>query len=551
MKPLPRSGCAFSAILLAALELGAPAFPEEKREPLSEEIVLQATRAPDRYLLGWNEYRSQHFLVDSDLPGWTVAELIRKLEKLRAVELRCLLAKDVPIPGRVRVIASSTPLLFSELARDRFFIGSFARCQTYQMNCRWLMYDEVIYANGSRRGGCTDDLFVAANHFVSRLGEPIIVLPVAGGGVHAEVIAHEVAHYLASVLFFQPPPWFREGFASFVQTIGSDPLENPPPTGTHIRSGERVMEGAVGLAPPGLMAALCRDHVSAGEALTWDGEESSTRPGRYHAQSWLLYHWLWNMRSSGLSEFQRRLANAENPDLAWRQAFPEFDPQRPGGVASLDKALLRYELNLSGSIYYRRKAEPDTRYTESALPPSDVHVLLLDARYSVQPQKLHWLGPELTKLLEEEPLQAEGISWRADIDRTSPLLLLRKAVEKFPRDWRAWLMLGRAEEDGDRKLVAFQTAVKLNPDSALAHSELALLLASSEHPSDAFPFAKRATELAPWDAGATVALARIAAILNACDEAIEMHKRAMRLGARAGLHAQLDEVIGRCSAPRN
>ena len=534
--------------------LGAAALAEEKPEPLSEEIVVKGTRAPDRYLLGWHEYRSQHFVVDSDLPDWTVAELVRRLEKLRAVELRNLLAEDVAIPGRVRVIASSASLLFSDLARDRFFTGSSLRCQTYQMNCRWLVNNEV-FDNGAsaafRRGACTDDLFVAANYFVSRLGEPTIVLPVAGGRVHAEVIAHEVAHYLASVLFFQPPPWFREGFASFVQTIGGDPLENPPPTGTHIQRGERVIEGAVGLAPPGLMAALCRDHVSAGEALTWDGEESSRRPGRYHAQSWLLYHWLWNERSRGLSEFQRRLANAENPDLAWRQVFPEFDPKRPGGAASLDKALLRYEMNLGGYIYSRRKAEANTRYTESTLAPSDVHVLLLDARYSVQPQKLDWLGPELTKLLEEEPLQVVGISWHADLDRTSPLLLLRKAIEKLPLDWRAWLMLGRAEEDGERKLVALQTAVKLNPDSALAHSELALLLARSEHPSDALPFAKRAVELAPWDAGATVALAQIAATLNACDEAIEMHKRAVRLGARADLHAQLDEVIGRCAPTRN
>lgn len=64
-------------------------------------------------------------MLDSDLPSRTAAELIRRLEKLRAAELRSLLAEDLAIPGRVRVIASGASLLFTELAQDRFFTGSF------------------------------------------------------------------------------------------------------------------------------------------------------------------------------------------------------------------------------------------------------------------------------------------------------------------------------------------------------------------------------------------------------------------------------------------
>jgi|GEM_PF-3024049 len=529
--------------------LGSSALAKDEREPLSEEIVVQGARTPERYLLGWHEYRSQHFVLDSDLPTWTAAELIRRLEKLRAAELRSLLADDLLVPGRVRVIASSASLLFTELARDRFFIGSFLRCQTFQLACSRLLSDDLFETyNVSRRGACDRDLYVSANYFVSRLGEPTIVLPVALGRVIPEVIAHELAHHLASVLFVRPPPWFREGFASFIQTLGGEPLENPPPTGTHIRTGERVIEGAVGLIPPGLMATLCRDHVTAGEALTWDGEEKPDRPARYHAQSWLLYHFLWNTHPRKLTEFQRRLANAEDPDLAWRQAFPEYDPKRPG---ALNRELLRYEMDTHGYVYYRRSGEADIRYSESALQPSDVHMLLLDARYSAQPQKVEWLGPELTKLLEEEPLQAVGVSWRAELDGRSPLPPLRKAVEKFPADWRAWFLLGRAEEDPDKKLVAYQTAVQLNQDSAWAQSGLASVLANGPNPWDALRYARRAVELAPWDARAAATLARVNALLNGCEGAIEMRRRAMLLGADADLQRHTDEVLAGCAPSRN
>src|SRR5262249_19073049 len=152
------------------------------------------------------------------------------------------------------------------------------------------------------------DLFYAADYFLSYLGEPTIVLPVSGLYVNSEVVAHQVGHYLASVLFLHPPPWFLEGFAAFLQTVGSHPLDNPPLIGSNIQRGERMIRGAIGLVAPGFVAALCNDWVPAKELLGWQGEESDGRRGRYHSQSWLLYHWLWNERSRQLSSFQSRLA---------------------------------------------------------------------------------------------------------------------------------------------------------------------------------------------------------------------------------------------------
>ncbi|HME90703.1 MAG TPA: hypothetical protein VKE49_04715, partial [Myxococcaceae bacterium] len=218
---------------------------EKKRPSSTEEIVIQGPRrSPDKNLFGWHEYRSQHFLVDSDLSTSKVEGLIEKLESLRAVELDSLVDEPVVIPGRVRVIASRLSLVRDELARDEYFTGSGRGCQLLNITCRQLAEDEAnVGFVPFGVGKCSKDLLLAANYFVSRLGEPTIVLPVLGLRVNSEVVAHELAHYLAAVLFLHPPPWFREGFATFVQTVGGEVLENAPPTGSHILRGERFVSG--------------------------------------------------------------------------------------------------------------------------------------------------------------------------------------------------------------------------------------------------------------------------------------------------------------------
>ena len=302
------------------------------------------------------------------------------------------------------------------------------------------------------------------------------------------------------------------------------------------------------------MAALCGSWLSSSALFTWDGEENAGGRGTHHIESWLLYHWLWNMRPKQLAAFQRRLALAENPDTAWRRVFPEFDPTRRDGIRSLDNALYRHRRDPRG-VYFRRKAEAVARYTETPLSPSDVHLLLVDARYSVQPRKARsapWLRPELIKVLQEDPHQAVALSWRAELDGTSALAPLRESVEKRPGDWRAWLLLGDAEEKPEQKHAAYQVAVKLNPDSALAQDHLALQLASSGQPMDAVPFAKRAVELAPWDAHATATLARVDVALGACDEAVEARNRAVQMaGGDAALDGLVDAVARCVPSPEN
>jgi len=547
-------------MLIAALSLSAPTHGQGKKRSGSEDVTVVGERkVPDDYFSGWREYRSKHFVVDSNLLSGIAGGLTERLEKFRAIELASLTAEPVALPGRIRVIAATASSRFAELARDQYQVGSGPHCQTAGQTCMDLGHLPAFQARGMApqffltsdlEKGCSRDLTYSAGYFVSRLGEPTIVIPVSGLRAHSEVLAHQLAHYLASVFFLNPPPWFVEGFAAFVQTIGGLPLENPPASGTHDQRGERVVNAAVGLAPPGFVVALCGDWVPAQKLLTWNGEELAARPGRFHAQSWLLYHWLWNERSKQLAKFQSLLASAQDWASAWREAFPQFNPDEPGALQALDDSLESHR-SRPKAAYFRAQAQADERYTSEEISPAEVHMLWLDARYSAQPlprQNPDWLRSELHQLLLEEPLQPLALAWRAELDQKPALALLRKATDKWPNNWQAWLLRGDAAEAPEEKGSAYQKALKLNADSALAQERMALFLATHGSPLDALSFAKQALQLAPWNASATATLAVVDAALEQCDEAFATQERARRLSVHGELPRQLAEVERRCGA---
>src|SRR5262249_38820134 len=184
--------------------------------------------------------------------------------------------------------------------------------------------------------------------------------------------------------------------------------------------------------------------------------------------------------------------------------------------------------------------------------PAEVHMLWLDARYSAEAVPRHspdWLRSELHQLLLEEPLQPLAVAWRAELDQKPALELLRKATDKWPDNWRAWLLRGDAAEAPEEKGSAYQKAVKLNADSALAQERMALFLATRGTPLEALPFAKQALLLAPCSASAPASVAVIDAALEQCDEAHSIQERARRLSVHGELPRQLADVERRCGAP--
>src|SRR5712692_4978931 len=205
-------------------------------------------RCPAKGGAEWREYRSKHFVVDTDASRFKVELRVAQLERMHVLELQALFGEQVEIPGRVRVLAFADPSFFTELAGR--YVGAFYRRS-------WMR-------------------------------EPIIALPIVGLEARPETVAHEVAHHLSRFLFPRQPAWFAEGLAEFVQTIANTGPQLTPELGSHIVRGNPDQRG-VGAAPVEMSAALKEAPlVRVQELLQWDGEEESMT-GKYHLHSWLLY----------------------------------------------------------------------------------------------------------------------------------------------------------------------------------------------------------------------------------------------------------------------
>src|SRR5207253_3715787 len=99
MRPLIRvafAGLAYALVIPAAARAGFPCPAKGGSE--------------------WREYRSKHFLVETDAARFKVELLVSRLESMHALELQALLGEQAEIPGRLRVIAFADPSLFTELA---------------------------------------------------------------------------------------------------------------------------------------------------------------------------------------------------------------------------------------------------------------------------------------------------------------------------------------------------------------------------------------------------------------------------------------------------
>src|SRR2546426_8814362 len=63
----------------------------------------------------WHEYRTTHFILDTEVSQFKAESLLKDLEQLRALVLQGLFGEQVEIPGRMRVVAP-TPPHFRELS---------------------------------------------------------------------------------------------------------------------------------------------------------------------------------------------------------------------------------------------------------------------------------------------------------------------------------------------------------------------------------------------------------------------------------------------------
>lgn len=483
MPPLART--VRSAAALAALLAAAPA------------PSAPGARCSIPHAEAWREYRSAHVVLATDVPRERAALLVAELEKLHALVLAALFGEGVDVPGRVHVVAFSDPRRFEELAPPHA--------------------DGYVTTGG--------------------LGDVAIVFPYQGWGPVPEVLAHELAHRISRHHFPRQPRWFSEGLAMFVQTVARvHDGEHTAPLGSHLVRGVRGGAGRyAGLASPELLLGVRASlDVSAKELLEWRGAIDDADPGRFHAKSWLLYHWLWNQRSSQFTAFQERLASGEAPGAAWRAAFPEWDPARPESLEGLDRALAAYWKAGRYAPYPVDVSQVDAAFTDAPLGRADLHMLLLDVRARARwplerAERRALVGREVEEALSEDPTHPVA-TWRRATERAEPPApALRAVTAARPGDSRGWLLLASALDasaDAAEKEAALRRAVALDAGSARANNELAWLLVSTNRAREARPFADRALDLAPWNPTIVDTLAAVAAGIGQCKAAVALQRRA-------------------------
>jgi tetratricopeptide (TPR) repeat protein len=352
-----------------------------------------------------------------------------------------------------------------------------------------------------------------------------------------EVVAHELAHEVAWHHFTRQPPWFREGIATFVESVGVERADDAARTGSHVVRGTVERGGRWAGFPSPLLANLVAGStvISAKELLEWRGRIDDADPGAFHARSWLLYHYLWNRRSKAFSDFEGRLAAGEDPAAAWRAAFPDLDPASAAAMARLDGALADYRSSGRYASYRVEVGAIDATGRERALSPGDVHMLLLDVRAPARwprdaAERRAAVRAIVDEALREDPTQPEALDRRARDDGGPSAAALRQAVAARPDDPDAWLLLANALDataDAPEKEAALRRAVALSPPSAIANNDLAWLLLSTGRAREARPYAERAVDLEPWNAGLVDTLAAVAFGLGQCKAAVALQRRAV------------------------
>lgn len=457
----------------------------------------------------WSEYRSKHFLVDTDATQASAAVLVERLETMHLLGLRALVGNDVEIPGRLRVVAFASDAVFADLADPG--VGGY-------------------YTRG-------------------RFGEPTVVIPISAMRRDPETLAHELAHHLSYYIFPDQPRWLSEGLATFIQTVATVP-EREAITGSHVL--HYSPEAAAGQIPEFARNwSIMVSPIPAARLLTWGGAEDRDVPGLYHASSWLLYHWLWNERGAKLSDFQKRLEEGDTPAAAWRAAFPEFDPGRSEDMRALDRELERYR-RAARFVAYRVKAPVDAGFEERPFPSSEVHLLLASVRQRwprAKEEREAMLRWHTAEALGEDPANPVAAMGMMNLQSNATREGIRNAVQRAPGDWRGWLLLGAVAEGAERES-ALRKAVQLEPDNAMAQNELAWLLARSGRAAEALPFANRALDLAPWNPNLIDTLAEVAARLGKCAEALRLESRAVAMQPKNNAFGKRQAEVQQRCAPK-
>lgn len=426
--------------------------------------------------------------------------MLGRFERMRAA-VAAALAVSRPAPGRVEVIAFRTAAEYAPFAPDG--------ADGYYL----------------RSGG----------------GPPRIVLAGTLRPDQRALLAHELAHHFLAGAFRRQPRWFAEGVAVSMESLGVDV------------PGRAL---TVGAPPEARLARARRSPVPARALLAWDGAAGERDVHDWYAASWLLVSYLSSTHADGFAELQRRLADGQAPDEAWRAALPELDPARPGALERLDDALAAYARRPHDAELREVTVPPAIGYFEQRIPAAEVHAIRL-ALWQHGPEKpADALRAEVDETLAEDGAHPVALQYRAALSGEDPERLARAAVAAHPLDPRAWTFLAFSlpgPRQADEREDALRRAAELAPGNAAALHNLAAELLAQGRSGEALPVARRAAHLAPWSPPILAGFAAVLSDLGQCAAAVPVQQQAIDAlperapsEARRALAGSLDAYARQC-----
>jgi tetratricopeptide (TPR) repeat protein len=384
----------------------------------------------------------------------------------------------------------------------------------------------------------------AAAYYARGAADPKIVMPGKLGIDQRRLLAHEMAHHVSSYVLLRQPRWFSEGLATWAETVGATAV------------GIRMVTGPV---PPGRRIQTRPQRITVKKLLAWDGRSPPEGLAAYYDAAWLLVHYLVSQYPESLAAYEARLAGAEDPDEAFRAAFPQWDPAIPGRTEILDGELDDWARN--GRFDARPvRVTSDPRLTEQPVMPAEVHAirLLLWAGGAVREGDEAARRAELDEALAEDPFHPILLRQLAQRDGKDPLPLARASVKGRPGDPRAWSFLAEnlPKDALAEREAALRRAVELAPGNPLALAALAGLLLEAGRSGEALPYARQAVQLGPFSPEVLDTYASVTGDLGNCSQAVLAARRALDVfpdegdpAVRSRLEGNLAAHLARCAPP--
>jgi len=362
-------------------------------------------------------------------------------------------------------------------------------------------------------------------YWVTRFGEPTILISSQDVEEVPQIVAHELAHLVSYYLFPRQHRWFAEGLAQFVESVAKVDSRGQRWAGGDPQSGWGA--GSIKLTPaPALF--------SWGE--TWlDCGLCDHDP---YVTSWVLYRFLWSDHSKEFAEFERRLSQGDSPNDAWGAAFPRWN-RATGTLARLDGDLAYHQRHERGMKFTVKVGEVDRTFTSAVASSADLHMLLLPLKLE-RTNRLLKENVErdvAEEALREDPHNALATAALARLQGAPLIPKLKEIVAARPTDRYAWYLLAEENKDPAEREAALKQAVAAWPDGALPNATLASYLATTGRANEALLFANHAVDLAPWNPDIIASLALVAVELGKCPEALLLQSRAVDVATAKGIGA--------------